>query len=254
MSRITLSASQLRSHAAAYIEDAAAITEGCLTACRSSRAFDEIYHTSLSADFVLRGLGTPNLRPRIGAARSITLRVPLLVTVGQLSVAALELRRFTELVCWTVYFSSHPVEWRSFESGSSSGFSQDMRKPIAYAAHRELGYYIEYARELMACEASGLGIQCVDALKQASHGLNRAIHAGELAKSRSGVPVVDTVSDRDLRDFGRIQRQVFSNACVLLAAYKRSRFDQLSAAARAHFDWLLGPKMRRRLRGGPFGL
>jgi hypothetical protein len=176
------------------------------------------------------------------------------VSVGELSVAALELRRFIELVCWTVYFSSHPVEWQRFESGSTSGFSQDVRKPISYAAHRELSYYVEYAKELMASEPSGLGTGSVDALKQASHELNSAVHAGELARLKSGVPVIDTLSDRDFRDFGRIQRRVFSNSCILLAAYKRSRFDRLNAAARAHLDWLVGPKVRRQLRSGAFGL
>lgn len=254
MSRLTPSPAQLQKQVAAYIGDASAIIRTSLTACGASRAFHEIYHVSLSADCILRGLTTPNLRPRVGASRSVVLRVPLLASVGELSVAALELRRFIELVSWTVYFSSHPVEWRSFESDSTSGFSQDMRKPISYAAHRELGYYVEYARELMACEPSGLGTGSVDALKQISRELNRTVHAGELAKLKSGVPVIDTPSDRAFRDFGRIQRRVFSNSCILLAAYKRSRFDRLNAAARAHLDWLVGPRVRRQLRSGPFGL
>jgi hypothetical protein len=176
------------------------------------------------------------------------------VSIGQVSVAALELRRFVELVCWTIYFSDHPVEWLRFESDSTSGFSQDVRKPISYAAHRELGYYIEYARELMAREPSGLGRGSVEALKQASHALNSAVHAGELARLKSGFPVGSAPCDRDLSDFGRIQRRVLSNSCILLAAYKRSRFDRLNALARAHLDWLVGPKVRRQLRSGPFGL
>lgn len=254
MSGLTPRASQLGEQVAAYVADVRAIVESSLTACQASRAFHEIYHASLSVDCILRGLATPSLRPRVAASRSIVLRVPLLASVGQLSVAALELRRFIELVCWTVYFSSHPVEWLSFESDAASGFSQDMRKPISYAAHRELGYYIEYARELMAREPSGLGVGSVDALKHVSYELNRSVHAGELARAKAGAPVIEAPSDGDFRHFGQIQRRVFSNSCILLAAYKRSRFDRLNAAARSHLDWLVGAKVRRQLRSGPFGL
>ena len=150
--------------------------------------------------------------------------------------------------------SDHPVEWRSFKAGSGTGFSQEMRKPISYSAHRELNYYVEYARELMNSDASGLGIKAVDGIKQVSHQLNAAVHAGQMAQSTIRKSPHEEISETDLRKFGGVQRRVFSNCCVLLAAYCRPQFDRLNAAARAHFDWLVGSKVRKQVRQGPFGL
>jgi hypothetical protein len=178
----------------------------------------------------------------------------MLVGIGQQSVAMVELRRFIELICWTVYFSDHPVEWRSFEAKSVKGFSQDMRRPISYSAHRELAFYVEYALELMNPESSGLGIQAVDAIKQVSHELNAAVHAGQMAQATIRKPPHEDTSEAALRRFGGAQRRVFSNCCILLAAYCRPQFDRLNAAGRAHFDWLVGAKVRKRIRQGPFGL
>jgi len=216
--------------------------------------FGEVYHASLSTDTVLAAVRNAHLRPRLAGARLVALRVPLLVGIGQGSVAVVELRRFVELVCWSVYFTDHPVEWRSFETDSAAGFSQDVRKPISYAAHRELSYYVEYARELMSREASGLGIRAVEGIKQASHELNAAVHAGHAVHTTTGTPPHEDVSDAALRRFSRVQRQVFSNCCLLLAAYRRPQFERLNAAARAHFDWLVGSTLRKKVRQGGFGL
>jgi hypothetical protein len=247
-------ATQLRQQASAYAADARSIIESSLAAAQSGSEFAEVYHISLSTDTLLRGLMGAKLRPRLAGARSIVLRVPLLVGIGQQSVATFELRRFLELTCWTVYFSDHPVEWRSFERDAETGFSRDTRAPISYSAHRELGYYVEYARELMKSEPSGLGIGAVDVIKQVSHELNAAVHAGGLARATVQKPPHEDISGVALRKFGNLQRRVFSSCCILLSAYRRPQFDRLNAAARAHFDWLVGAKIRKRVRQGAFGL
>jgi hypothetical protein len=254
LSRITPGSVQLRQQISAYVNDAKLITSNSIDAAQSTSEFGDVYHCSLSAEVVLSGLRTPKLRPRLAGARSIVLRVPLLVGIGQQSVAMVELRRFVELICWTVYFTDHIVEWGRFEADSTAGFSQDARSPISFAAHRQLNYYVDYARELMASEPSGLGAEAVDAIRQVCHELNCAVHPGETAQATTMNPPHDDVSAATLRHFGRVQRRVFSNCCILLAAYRRQQFDRLKAAARAHFDWLVGSKLRKRVRHGRFGL
>jgi hypothetical protein len=250
----TPKAAQLADQINAYAASAESIVKASLAAAQGSTAFAEVYHISLSTDAVLRGLTNAKLQPRLVASRSIVLRIPFLVGMGQQSVAMVELRRFVELICWTVYFSDHPVEWQCFQQEPGGGFSQEGRKPISYAAHRELSYYVEYARELMQAEESGLAVEAVDGIKQASHQLNAAVHAGQLAHATVMKPPHEPISETGLRKFSAVQRQVFANCCVLLSAYCRPQFDGLNAAGRAHFDWLVGAKLRRKVRQGPFGL
>jgi hypothetical protein len=254
VSGITPRAAQLRQQSTEYLTEARSIVGASLTAAETSTGFGDVYHASLSTETVLAAFRNAHLRPRLAGARLVALRIPLLVGIGQGSVAIVELRRFVELICWSVYFTDHPVEWRSFETDLGAGFSQDMRKPISYAAHRELNYYVEYSRELMGRDASGLGIRAVEGIKQASHELNASVHAGHAAHTTAGTPPYEDVSDATLRKFSRIQRQVFSNCCLLLAAYRRPQFERLNAAARAHFDWLVGSKLRKEVRQGGFGL
>jgi len=242
---------QLIAQVERYVHDASGIAARCLSSAKTMTAFREIYAVSLSADVVLRNLSSSVLRPRLVAARSIILRLPMLVGLGQAAVAAAEMRRLVELTLWTVYFTDHPVEWCNFGEG---GFSRDARKPISYAAHRELTHYFEYARELMDTEPSGLGAGAVDSMKQLTQKLNSRVHAGELALSVRRIPPYERVSETALRRFGRLQRHVFANCCLLLAAYRRHRFDRFNATARSHFDWLIGPTLRRAVRRGEFGL
>ncbi len=237
-----------------YVDDSSAMLSVCLAAARSSKSFREIYAVSLSADVVLKNLAVPSLRPRLAAARSIILRIPMLLSLGQPSLGAVELRRLVELTLWTVYFTDHPIEWRSFGGGSNAGFSQDARKPISYAAHRQLIHYFEYALELMDSEPSGLATNAIGVMKQLTHKLNASVHAGELAQSVKRIPPHEDVSDTVLQEFKRLQQPVFANCCLLLAAYRRREFDRFNASARVHFDWLVGAKLRQAVRQGPFGL
>lgn len=247
-------ATELRSQVAVYVSEATAITKDSLVSCQSNPQFLEIYRTSLSTDTVLKGLAHQHLRPRINGPRSIVLRLPLLVGVGQLSVSMVELRRFVELVCWMVYFSDHPVEWRSFETKSNSGFSQDHRKPISHAAHRELSFYLDYVKELMGAEPSGLGLESADTVRQCSYELNASVHAGQIAQLSGRIPPCETLSEQALRSVAKLQRRVFASCSLILAAFQRSRFDRLNATGRAQFDWLVGSKVRKKVRQGPFGL
>ncbi|HET9305301.1 MAG TPA: hypothetical protein VFO46_04675 [Candidatus Sulfotelmatobacter sp.] len=237
-----------------YGTDSRKIADKCLKAAVSSAAYVEIYENSLSTYTILGGLTDNGLRPRLNPARALTLRIPFLVGIGQASVAETELRRFVELILWAIYFTDHPVEWQQFIGKTGGGFSQDARKPISYAAHRELGSYVEYADELMQPEPSGLGVIAVDSIKQVVKQLNAAVHAGRLARKIGRVPPHDEMTEAALRDFSKIQRSTFSGCALLLAAYRRAKFDKLNAVSRAYFDWLIGAKLRRAVRKGPFGL
>lgn len=220
----------------------------------SSPAFREIYLVSLAAYTVFGGLSGPNLRPSLSAARGIAVRIPFLVSVGQSSAAETELRRFVELVFWAIYFTDHAVEWRSFAEGAGKGYSKELRRPISYAARRELAFYMDYALELMEAEPSGLGIKAIENAKQAVKSLNAAIHAGKLAQSGNLRPPHDDISEGALRRFAKTHRLTFSSCSLVLAAYRRARFDSLDAVSRSHFDWLLGSTLRKNVRRGPFGL
>ena len=237
-----------------YLSDSKSIVEQCVTSVASAPLFSDIFRASLSAESVFVGLSGPNLRPSLNPARSIILRIPMLTAIGQGTIAKAELRRFLELLFWTIYFTDHPVEWSEFKSETSGGFARDQHQPIAHAAHRELGYYLDYTKELMESEPSGLAGHSLNELRQASHHLNAAVHAGQLARAKGKSAPFEKPEPKFLQDFGKLQRTVFSRSCVVFAAYRAARFGALSAAARTEFDWLVGAKLRKQIRSGPFGL
>lgn len=177
----------------------------------------------------------------------------MLAGIGQVSVAKTELRRYLELILWTIYFTDHPREWKEFEK-KGSGFARDVHRPISYAAHRELVHYLDYARELMHGELSGAVKESIDLIRQSSHVLNAAVHPGQLARTKGKLAPFESPSAQTLKEFARLQRDVFSGSCVLVAAFQISKFNSLNASAKAHFEWLLRPRLRKQIKTGPFGL
>lgn len=253
MSTILPRPADLRRQIASYVADSAKLARSRLSQAASSQGLERIFEISLGASAVLSGLTGRDLHPPLAPARSLVLRTPLLVGIGQLSVAEAELRRFVELVLWIIYFSDHEVEWRNFMS-APGGFSQDQRQPISYAAHRQLRFYVDYSTELMRDEPSGLAVKACKSVEQVLRQLNAAVHAGGLARGAVKMPPYDELSEKRLRTFARTQRSVFAPCIVLLAAYRRRSFDKLNAVRRAYFDWLVGPTLRKEIRSGPFGL
>ena len=55
-------------------------------------------------------------------------------------------------------------------------------------------------------------------------------------------------------NFNRTQKAVFSNSCILIAAFNRKQFDKLPPMHRAYFDWLVGTKLKKNIRAGAFGI
>lgn len=237
-----------------YLSDTKNIVNECLKTASSATQFSEAFRISLATKSVLSGLAAPNLRPSLSVAQTIVLRIPMLSAIGQGSIAQTEFRRFLELLFWTIYFTDHSTEWAEFQKAKSGGFSRDQHKPISFAANRELGYYVDYTAELMENDPSGLGSQSVAALKTVIHELNSNVHAGQIAKEQGKLVPYENPDPVYLSKFARLQRSVFSPSCVVLAAYKRQRFERLTAASRANFDWIVGPAFRRKIRSGPFGI
>ena len=65
---------------------------------------------------------------------------------------------------------------------------------------------------------------------------------------------LDAIEEPSLREFSDLQRAVFRSACILIASVRKRAFDSLPEMHRAHFDWLVGDQLAKRVRGGPFGL
>ncbi|MGP8185102.1 MAG: hypothetical protein ACLQKY_03450 [Terracidiphilus sp.] len=245
---------QLKQQIREYLSDSKGIVDRCITAARSTPEFSGVFRAALATESVLAGLSAPNLKPTLNPARSIVLRLPMLAAIGQGSIARAELRRFLELILWTVYFTDHPREWLEFQRQPSAAFARDPRRPITYAAHRELGFYLEYAQELMESEPSGLGRRSADALSQRIHQLNAVVHAGHLARAKRKAAPFESPDAGSMTNLSGIQKAVFAHSCVVLAAYKRARFENLSAGSRSSFDWLVGTTIRREIRSGQFGI
>jgi hypothetical protein len=221
---------------------------------KKSAEFRRIYRISLAADAVLSRLLRLSRRPPPHAARSIVKGVPLLVCARQLGPARIELRRFMELVVWEVYFREHPVEWEKFSSNPTHGFTRDEKDPIEYCAHRELEYYLNYAKSRVADEPSKVAGPAVEELRLLKGKLNEAVHPGAGAGTTGRVTPLDAIEEPTLREFSDLQRSVFKNACIVIASVRRNAFDRLPAMHRAHFDWLVGDQLAKRIRSGPFGL
>lgn len=237
-----------------YLEDSQGIVSQSFAVARRSPGFMAIYKTSLATDAVLSKLATSRMRPGLASLRSIDLRIPFVVAMRQTSVASLELRRFLELCCWTMYFTDHPVEWSHFVSHPKQAYQNSLEWPISYCARRGLSFYSRYVLELMKAEPSGVGLTAIGRLRQLLEELNAVVHPGTLACSKGKNPPIDDVSEKELRAFGKTQKAVFANACILLAAFNRRRFDKMTPMHRAFFDWLVGPKTSKTIRSGEFGL
>jgi hypothetical protein len=155
---------------------------------------------------------------------------------------------------WSFYFEEHPVEWQRFRANPTHGFIRDDKDPIEYCAHRELDYYINYAKSRVTEEPSKLAAEAVDRLRQFKGKLNEAVHPGSGAHLTQRTVPLDPIDHTTLREFFELQRSVFGSACLLIAALHTGRFDKLPAMHRAHFDWLMGNPLAKTIRSGPFGL
>ena len=245
---------QIQSLAEAFIDDVAAEIAKAHKQLKASAGFRKVYRISLAADCILSKLLRLSTRPPPHAARAIVKGVPLLVSTRQLGPAKIELRRFMELIVWDVYFSDHRIEWEAFRANPTHGFTRDEKDPVEYCAHRELDYYLNYAKARVAAEPSGIASEAVEELRLAKGWLNEAVHPGAGAGLTGSVVPLDVIDANALDHLAGLQRSVFASSCVLVASIRRRLFDRLPAMYRGHFDWLVGGQRAKKIRGGPFGL
>lgn len=245
---------QVQKLAESFLREVAAEISKAHAQLNKSAEFTRIYQVSLAADCVLSKLLQSNRRPPPHAARAIVKGVPLLVCARQLGPAQIELRRFMELVVWDFYFGEHPVEWERFSANPTHGFTRDDKDPIEYCAHRELDFYLNYAKSRVINEPSKLAAEAVGRLKLLKGKLNEAVHPGSGAHLTHRAVPLDPIDETALRGFCDLQRSVFGSACLLIASLRKRRFDNLPPMHRAHFDWLLGDALAKRIRSGPFGM
>jgi hypothetical protein len=221
---------------------------------RNSNHFRQIYKASLAAHAVISHISKQTRRPPGHAIQAIVLRVPLLVSIRQLGAAKIDLRRFVELISWSVYFHDHPVEWNRFRESPTGGFVRELDDPIEYCAHRELTFYLNYAKSRLKDEPSGIPKAAVDRLRLLQATLNASVHPGTDAHATTHRIPLDEISEDNLKEFYDTQKSVFMDACILVSAIHKTRFNSLSATSRALFDWLVGSQLSKQIRSGPFGL
>jgi hypothetical protein len=238
----------------AFISEVGSEVIAALTRSKASASFREIYRLSLAAESVLPVLVSRKLRPSISAIRNTSRRIPVLISMGQESLAKVELRRLMELVFWTVYFTHHPREWEHFDGKKLIGFTRDVSKPIGYAAHRDLNFYLQYAMEYMEAETSGEALKAIQDLDGAKKELNAAVHAGQIARTPNRQLPFDAIEEPNLVAFARILKRVLGSSLVVLMAFDKASFQKIPAGPRAYFDWLIGAQRSRAIRSKQFGL
>lgn len=241
-------------HLSEFLDDLDEEVRKSIACLRNSANYRGVFKNSLAAYVILKVLGRREL-PLLKGATGITRRLPLLVACRQVSLAYVELRRFVELATWYPYFREHPVEWQELQENPERGFTRDADKPIVYCAHREISWYIAYARERFSEEPSGLAKEAIDALFKAHRNLSAHVHA--VANTMPGgflKDPFDSVAPNEIRNFQKIQRRVLSAGCILIAAAKPEKISKLEAVDRAWFDWLVGRASARKIRSEPFGL
>jgi hypothetical protein len=233
------------------------VEEACKTAAttaKKSPTFKQIFRVALAGESVLSTIRSRKLCPEISAIRNTSRRVPVLIALGQIGLAKVELRRLLELTFWVVYFTHHPREWDHFDGKRQFGFTRDVNKPIGYAAHRDLSFYFSYALEYMESEPSGQAMSAINILNDVKKQLNASVHAGQIARQPSVQIPFDRFAENDLQQFLSLQKLALANSIILLLAFDRRTFDSLQAGPRAYFDWLIDANARRNIRKGPFGL
>jgi hypothetical protein len=244
----------IQSEADAFIDEVVSATLDASKKLKKSPEFRWIYRTSLATDAVLSKLLRHSKRPPPFGVRSSVRRIPLLICSLQVVAAGIELRRFLELVAWDIYFAEHPIEWERFKATPGQGYSKDDKDPIAFCAHRELDFYLNYAKSRLQFEPSQISVQALTKLKLLKGQLNESVHPGLAVHMGGSVVPLDSIDSLTLTAFQKRQRAVFSNACIVTAGVRRRLFDSLPAMHRAHFDWLVGADVQKKIRSGPFGV
>ena len=245
---------QIASDISKYLDEVEAEIEDHRLKLENSGEFRHVFKATMAADSFLAKLSS-NEVPKLSAIRKFIRRIPVLVIAGQGDISRHQLRQVIELVFWVIYFCDHKIEWNSFELDPTKGLATDPNKPIEYCSFRERSFYGNYAKELFELhEPSGIAKTAASELNVCYTELNVFSH-GAYAIRRPGIhPTVEQFDEPSLAKFGRIHKRVLSSSCIVLAAFRRKRFDSLPPVHRAWFDWLVGSSTSKSIRSGEFGI
>lgn len=236
-----------------YLSEAVDLIQQSAASLKADGYFNSIYRTTLATTAVLKALSGEE-KPGLAAASAVVERVPLHVLLTQIAAAEVELRRLIELTFLTVYFTDHRIEWAHFERTSGEGIVSGRETPIACAAHREPSYYANYTKELLECEPSGIALDAARTLAVTYGNLSSSVHAAAASLRSPPLTPIETPTQKVIAKFASDYRLVAANSIAVLAAFRRTKFDQLQPTYRAWFDWLQGPMLAKRIRSGRFGL
>lgn len=239
-----------------FLRDLRTSLDSHIVHARSDASLRAIYklfrtcHASITAFAKLPGSPTEEL---VEAAAGCVRRSCMLSMIRQVSLTRLELRRMIECVFWDVYFIDHPVEFDYFRHHPERRTS-DLDQPIAATASGPIGFFARYAAERMSAEATGIAKDAVSTLRSAYHDLSLDIHAAKGAMSSSLVLAFDRYDNKIGERLRKLHKRVLRSVAILLAANEPRRMNHLSTMERGWFDWLVGTKDAKKIRGSDFGL
>ena len=245
--------SVIRKHTEEYLEDAEELAIKSISKLKKSTAYRNIYKTTLATDAVLSGL-SELLTPHPSVLRSTIRKIPVHISLSQTKAAFFELRQFIETVYWVVYFSQHPVEWKAYIDGGTTGYTTDPTSPITYNSNREPSFYRNYARERFTKEPSGLSIKAVTVLASRYSDLCKIVHGSNEAIKKNLIPAFELPTSKELEKFIVVYRAIASAGCIVLTSFNVSDFDLFPPANRAWFDWLVSAKLSKKIKSAPYGL
>jgi hypothetical protein len=236
-------------HMVEYLDDLVTELAASTEVLKRSKEFKAIYKNSLAGFLSLKALSRKQL-PLPRSAAELTRRIPVLVASRQAVQATAELRRFIELIAWWPYFKDHPVEWSHFATNPWLGYVKYDANPIAFAAHRELSYYLAYILEKADCSVSSILGAAVSDLQAGYAETSRFVHAGGLADPDTQLAAFDDLTASVLRQFGALQKSVVRAGVIVSAWINDAGVHALPAVERSWFDWLLGRDATNAIRSG----
>lgn len=225
-------------HMVEYLDDVSACVSRNANSMSSSSEFKAIYKTSLAAFVTLKSFSRGRLR-LVRSAAELCRRIPVLIVSGQVAEATASLRRFVEVVAWFPFFADHPVEWQHLQAEPLVGYTRYEDNPIAYAAHREIGYYFAYIAEKSSCTANSVLGKALNDLQTGFKETSKAVHAGALAAHDVTVEPFDELTPSVLKALGSLQRSLFRAGIVVVAWSLPQAVHRLQPVERSWFDWLL---------------
>lgn len=243
MSGVLPHSAVLHEHLCKYLDELSETIAKNGASLRKSSDFRAVFKNSTAAAAVLdrfAARGVPLLESAAGSAA----RFPLHVACGQMSMAYVDLRRFVDLIVWSVYFMDHPVEFRTFATDPGRGFARPEDGPIAFCARRETRWYLDYCRDLFRSGAHAELPRAAERLSSAHarcssfvHPVRDSLPGGSLGNAM-GFP-----DNQEIAEFAKTQRAVLSASVLFFAALRPKAVSKLDAIERGWYDFLVGKEM-----------